>query len=232
MSGVILLPTLNRPHLLKNFLDSYQTTEATCAMHILVDDEDYKKHQSEYDSICAVTNTGSAVTMGDKVRFIWPKIKEHKWVGLLNDDHYCITPHWDKIIEEMLDGTNMVSTNDGNWNFGFRVVGLTAWSMGLLDACGFPIFPDGLNHYFIDDTWKAIGESTGCWQETMKVNIEHRHVFNGKMPEDETFRKVNAPEATQKDLAIFKKFMEEQFQDVCKRIVALRTQQIKDQKFT
>lgn len=164
--------------------------------------------------------------MGDKCRWAYRELKERDigWIGLLNDDHYCVTKNWDKAVESFLDGTNMVSTNDGSWNFGTRVVGLTAWSMALLDAAEIPIFPRQLQHLCIDDVWKAIGESTGCWFETMKINIEHRHAYRGMSPQDETFQKVNSQTQWLHDTKEFKEFMEQDFKDVCFRIAKLRSQ--------
>ena len=237
---MILLPTLNRIELLKRFFESYKNTNATVAGYVLVDDSDYKKNLDEYETIkqtlmpndWIMRNTGPNVSMGDKVRSVWHEIKVHKWVGLLNDDHVLITPDWDKKVEALLDGTNMVSTNDGNWNFGFRVCGLTAWSMPLLEACGFPIFPRNLQHLCIDDIWKAIGESTGCWVETLKVNIEHRHAFKNEMEKDSTFEKVYAPPSWEYDAKEYRHFMEQDFKGVCERIVALRAKHIEKEKFT
>lgn len=231
---MILLPTLNRPKLLLNFVESLHNTDTTTKGLILVDDKNY--HSSipeglELPSGWHIVRTGTAVSMGDKCRFIWPEINAYPWVGLLNDDHYCVTKHWDQVLEAYVDGANMVSTDDGDWNFGFRVCGLTAWSMPLLDAVGFPIFPRNLQHLYIDDVWKQIGEATGCWLETNKISIEHRHVYNGKMAKDETFERVNAPPSWEYDAKEYKHFMEQDFKAVCERVVALRSQHIVKEKF-
>jgi len=242
MSGVILLPTLNRTELLRNFIKSYEETKAEVPVKVLVDDQDFLANEQKYLHIFKEApptihpvKTGLAVSMGEKTRFIWPQIESETegfdYVGLLNDDHYCITPEWDKKVEALLDCTNMVSTNDGYWNFGVRVVGLTAWSTELLTACGFPIFPAGIDHLYIDDVWKAIGESTGCWQETMTVNIEHRHVLCGKQQADETFRKVNSQADYETGLKAFQNFMEKDFKVVCERITKLRTSETFKNKF-
>lgn len=236
--GVVLIPTLNRPKLLKRFVESAVLTKTKCSLRFLVDDEDYGRNQTEYleiEDMCArnwkFIKTGTSISMGDKVREVWNHVKAMKpdWVGLLNDDHVCVTDEWDKKSEAFLDGTNFVSTNDGSWNFGFRVVGLTAWSMPLLEACGFPIFPRNLQHWYIDDLWKAIGESTGCWIETLTVDIHHRHVFKGEMEQDETFQKTHSQEQVEYSLKEFTHFMEQDFKDVCARILKLRVdQQLKD----
>lgn len=236
---IILLPTLNRIELVKRFFESYRASGADCAGYVLVDALDYERNKIGYEEIKALLpgdwifrNTKDSVTMGDKVRFVWPEIRHFKTVGLLNDDHFCVTPEWDKNVEALLDGTNMVSTNDGFWNFGFNIVGLTAWSMPLLEVCGFPIFPKGIDHWFIDNLWKAIGESTGCWVETMKVNIEHRHVFKGEMAMDETGKISQNPDRAKIAAVNFEKFMNEEFKGICEKVIQFRSQQIEEAKFT
>jgi hypothetical protein len=206
-----------------------------------VDDADYEKNKAEYEILVAeslpanweIRKTGVAVSMGDKIRFAFQDtdLRNSEWVGLLNDDHFCVTDEWDKKVEALIDVTNMVSTNDGFWQFGTRVVGLTAWSMPLLDACGFPIYPRNLQHLYIDDLWKAIGESSGCWLETMKVNIEHRHIFAGKSEKDETHDRVYAPASWEYDAKEYKHFMEQDFKNVCERVSELRKTHHLKEKF-
>ncbi len=238
---MILLPTLNRTALLERFMESYIDTDAEVPVLVLVDAADLEKNHKHYDQLernapliempMTIVNTGKAVSMGDKVRFVWDRVKDSKWVGILNDDHVCITPEWDKKVDALIDGTNMVSTNDGNWNFGVRVCGLTAWSMGLLNAAQFPIYPRNLQHLYIDDVWKAIGESTGCWLETNKIDIHHKHALKGEMEKDETFKKVYAQGSWEYDSKEFRHFMEQDFKDTCARISALRQAHAQKQKF-
>ncbi len=232
MNALVLLPTLNRTKLLKNFIESYRTTNSIVEVKVLIDSADWLANNDAYEAIrdtlsdtnISFVDTGTAVQMGDKIRSVWTAVKPMKlnWVCLLNDDHQCITPEWDKKTDALIDGTNMVSTNDGFWNFGINVVGLTAWSMPLLEAAGFPIYPRNMKHMFIDNTWKAIGESTGCWHETMKINIAHNHAYIGKMEQDDTFKKVNDMVKIKYDQKEFEHFMEQDFKDVCMRIMALR----------
>lgn len=234
MSGVILLPTLNRVELLKTFCDSYKrTTSGNTALKILVDSDDFSRNDYSWLNVGELVNTGVHVSMGAKCRFAYEMYhKDYDWIGLLNDDHVCITPEWDNKVEALLDGTNMVSTNDGYWNFGTNVVGLTAWSTPLLEAANFPIFPHGIDHWFIDNVWKAIGDATGCWLETMKVNIEHRHVFRGMMPADETARISQNQEKANLAAKEFQKFMDQEFKGVCERILKLRESHQLKEKFT
>lgn len=242
MNGLLLVPTLNRISLLQEFLKSYVEAQSTVATVLLVDEADYRANESGYKEIEAtlppqisIVNTHEAVTMGDKIRFIYPKMKsivpELRWVGLLNDDHYIITSGWDKVVEELIDGKNFISSNDGFWAAGAKCCGVTAWSIGLLDVVGFPIYPEGLQHLYIDDLWKAIGESTGSWHETMRINVEHRHVLKGAMQADDTFLKSNNEHRYRVEEPVFRKFMEEKFKDVCVNVVKFRSEEGLDAKF-
>lgn len=223
MKGVILVPTLNRPKILSNFIKSYVETEASVEVLLLIDAEDMKTNLDAYNAISLphgfTMRVTKGVSMGDKVREIWPEIQDYSWVGLLNDDHYLSTKGWDTKVGALINGHNMVSTNDDNWNFGARIVGLTAWSMPLLKALNLPIFPRNLQHLFIDDFWKAVGESTGCWIETNKINVEHRHAFKGQMEQDETFKKVYSQESFNYDQKEFQHVMEQDFKNICLKVM-------------
>src|ERR1700679_2472830 len=109
MSGLLLLPTLNRPEILKHFIRSYKETNSSIETMVLVDRED-KFHYTglELPENIYLFDTEGNVSMGDKCRYVWKTVKEKAptWIGLLNDDHYCITQEWDKKAEGLLNGTN------------------------------------------------------------------------------------------------------------------------------
>ncbi len=232
---MILVPTLNRVKLLDRFLKSVIETAPNSKGIVIIDKKDRELNSEHYDKLQLPGNwftfISESVSMGDKIREVWPEIKASKWIGLLNDDHICVTPQWDKILGELIDGTNMVSSNDGFWNFGFRVCGVTAFSKPLLDAAGFHIFPRRLQHLYIDDIWKAIGEASGCWQETMRLDFPHKHTLKGEMDQDETHKKVYAPGSWEFDSKEYKDFMEQDFKGVVDRILTLRAQANEGSKF-
>lgn len=241
MNAVVFLPSLNRTKLLKRFFESYKQTKATIPVWVLVDSKDLEKNNDGYGELelpdgCKLINTGSAVSMGDKIRWAYKDpmyseiIKKLDWVSICNDDHKAVTEEWDQKFDKLIDGTNMVSCNDGNYMFGVRVVGLTAFSTPLIEAFGFPMFPRNLQHLYIDDVFKAIGESTGCWLETNKINMPHLHAFKGDMEQDETFKKVYAPGSWEYDAKEWKHFLEQDFKDVCARVLKLRSHQNLDEK--
>lgn len=222
-----LLPSLNRPHKLKTFLKSLVDTKNEVEGMVLVDQKDFSLNNEAYVDIennhlpknwkLVVTK---AVTMGGKCREIIPTLDpKTKYIGILNDDHFCKSEKCLEVLVSKLDGKNFVSANDGSIN-AFRLpVTATAWSTDLLRCLNWPIYPPFLEHLFIDNLWLQLGQATGCWRMVASAIVEHHHVLFGKAEEDETHRKVYGAEFKNgkpgetwaKDQANFNQFMQTEF---------------------
>jgi hypothetical protein len=164
-----------------------------------------------------------AVTMGDKVREIWPLVKDRDWVMITNDDFFYRTFQWDVKLLKRLDGKNFVSSND-LWLAPQRATTATAWSMPLLNAVGWPIFPPQFKHLHIDSVWESLGNATGCWRKAMDVIVEHHHTLKG-YDDDDTNKATYASyfEAQKQGVKpledqVFEKFMAEEFNKVVAKI--------------
>jgi len=233
-----LLPTLNRLEKLKNFLKAARDAEISTPGRILIDKDDWNKNQNEYVIInnkylpdnWAIEIT-DAVTMGGKCREYIPKLKaDTTWIGIFNDDHLPITKGFDKKLIAKLDGKNFVSANDRRLE-SFRLpVTATVWSLPLLQAVGWPIFPPFLEHLFIDNIWLQLGKATGCWRMVAGAVVEHAHVLHGRAPDDETHKKVYGEnfhqgqpgEMWKKDEQNFNLFMQTDFQPTLQKIRQLQ----------
>jgi hypothetical protein len=187
---ITLVPTRDRTDLLGKFLQSAIDANTTTQGMVIVDKEDWDRNKGTYQEMPKPVNyffeITEAKTMGDKVREVFPGLKNYKSVCILNDDHFIVTKDWDKKVQEKITGYNFVSTND-NWRSPQKASGATVWSMGLLNAVGWPIYPPGMIHLFIDDLWEYLGKMTGCWNVDHSVTIEHHHPLTGKTLVDKTF---------------------------------------------
>lgn len=194
MNGAIFLPTLNRPHLLREFLKSYQETQSTVPIWVVLDRKDPSKE--EYLKITLPSGSRfiltDGVTMGDKARELWPQLEELEYVIILNDDHRPKTHKWDTRVISALNGVNVVATNDG-WVAPQRLAGAIAFSGGFLRALGW-LFPPGMHHLFSDDVWGMLCTKAGCAQVLMDVLVEHDHAYKNPGLRDETFLKINGPD--------------------------------------
>jgi hypothetical protein len=191
-----LVPSRRRVSKLRNFLNSAVDAQTSTPGLVIVDKKDYSdneeayaKMEKEYFPDGWEFYISEAVGMGPKIRESAATWGRGEWVGVLNDDHYVVTKEWDVRLISQLNGKNMITCND-HWNAPKRAAGATLFSMPLVEAMGFPLFPDQIDHLGIDDVWECIGRSTGCWEVDMSVIVEHHHAFKNPDMMDETHRQV------------------------------------------
>lgn len=194
MTGTWLLPSLNRAKLLKEFFESYIKAKSTTPITALVDRQD--PQMAEYLKVelpdkCKLFITES-VLMADKVHEYWRQHKDLDWIGILNDDHRLVTEEWDKKIMAQLNGSNVVFTNDGGWNFPHRICGAICFSGKILRALDY-VFPGGIKHLYSDDAWGFLFSRAQCAQGLGDVTVLHDHAYKKKELQDETFFKINGP---------------------------------------
>lgn len=194
MNGVCLLPSLDRPHLVKRFFEAYTATKATIPVWILIDKNDPKLqeyNQLELPKGCEIKLTGLARTMGDKFRVIWDSVKNMEWIMILNDDHIPKTDGWDQKVLVQLNGTNVIFTND-NYAYPHRICGAITFSGKFLKTLGW-IFPPGMHHLYSDDVWGYLCHVAQCAQGLNDVVVEHDHAYKDPSQQDETFKLINGP---------------------------------------
>lgn len=219
-----LLPSYNRPEKLARCLTSAAATKTTTPGLILIDEQDESRFSVPYGLPEGwVVRVTKARAMADKVREVIDTL-DSTWVGLLNDDFNFVTDHWDQKLISKLDGKNFVSPNDRQPDRrAFMLpVTATAWSMDLIKTVGFPIYPDGMKHLFIDNLWRDLGLATGCWRLCANVIVEHHHVLWGKAQMDQTHEAVYNKKAWDYDEAIYKHFMEHSFKETVEKIQKLQ----------
>jgi hypothetical protein len=73
---------------------------------------------------------------------------------------------------------------------------------GLIRELGY-FNPPGLEHLYLDDSWKWVGLQLGTLRYIPEVVIEHLHYLNGKAPQDALYAEVNDPTMYAHDRAAF-----------------------------
>lgn len=224
MKGLILLPSLNRPSLVKNFFEAYQKTEATAPGLLLVDAndaclDDYKRITIPCNWTLVLTNS---VQMGDKINEVKDRWWNLDWVGILNDDHYPITKGWDQKVIGQIKGYNIVSTND-NWKAPNRLCGFICLSGKLIRELGW-FFPPGVQHLYSDDAWEFLASRAGCAMCLMDVIVEHRHAFKTNA-KDGTHMKVYSDESWNSDKKAFDEWLRNSSEKDALKVVAMQPKQ-------
>src|SRR5215469_15503466 len=138
-----LLPSRGRPANLARFFVAYRSTSGSTPGMVLVDCDDYAAHAADYARLDFPLGWFLRVTTGatqhDKIREVWDWVKDCAWLGLIGDDCVPITKHWDRGLVERLDGSNIVSCEDG-WQAPKRLGNCWIMAGELVRAVGY-IFP-------------------------------------------------------------------------------------------
>lgn len=178
--GFWLVPTRGRIHTnLRRLLRALEVTETSTRVYVVVDEDDYHDHAEAYDTLGCdlfMVTGGSSGEAFEQARMMLSTF-ETEWVGFLSDDLVPETKGWDLELLAHLNGTNVISSNDGA-HAPRRMNGAVVWSAPLLRAVGY-VYPPGLKHMYVDDVWEELGRAIGIWYCEMDVMVRHAHASWG-----------------------------------------------------
>jgi len=226
MKGLWLLPSRRRIGKLTKFFEAAMGNGITTPGVVLVQKEELKELQAQYDAIKKPDNWSILPTIsdgqGDKYREVWSAVKDLDWVGIGCDDLRPQTKDWDKTLLSYIDGKNVVSCNDGQQG-SLRMSGITVFSGGLLRAMGY-IYPPHFWHTYVDNVWEDIGRTTGCWKYVDDVLVLHDHPFVNQQIDpakaDETTSKSYGQQA--RDIEAYKHWMANERENVIQRVKGIQ----------
>lgn len=183
------LPTRGRPQSLQRFVNAYKATNATSKVFVRLDDddsflEDYKKIELPDTFILAVGKRQGLKAAMEEMFHTYPN---ENWYGLGADDLLPQTDQWDKKLAERAGLREISYPNDLG-----RKTKLPSHPVvggDLVRAVGWFGHP-ATHHFFLDNSWKYIGEHLKCIYRMEDVIVEHVHysgVCNNKAPMDQTY---------------------------------------------
>lgn len=123
-------------------------------------------------------------------------------IGNLGDDHLCRTPGWDRAVALALTSPGIAYGDD--LLQGERLPTAPFVSGRIVAALGWYFLPS-LEHMFVDDALKAIGERLGILHYLPDVVIEHLHPGAGKAETDAGYLRADA--STNRDRAAFEAWL-------------------------
>lgn len=196
--GFWLMPTFGRVKTnVPRFFAAAKAAGMTTPGYLVVDHADYESNPYDYDSLLLPNNWtvhlvkggGCASATNEALTDLFTDDVE--WIGWLGDDIIPETEHWDVKAIRQLNGWNVVSTNDGA-HAPHKLNGISVWSGDLVRAVGY-LFPEGIQHMYLDDVWENIGRETACWQCDMSIMGRHAHAsWGAEKDKDPTFAKTNS----------------------------------------
>lgn len=223
MKGTWLLPTRGRPGTLERFLNACEATRMSTPGTILYSDEadipksppltNWELHQTKAEG------------MGDKMREIWPLVKDLDWVGWVVDDVVPETQGWDKTLISGLDGTNIISCNDGA-RAPYRMH-CAVYSGDWLRALGYIYPPNLFWHSFWDDALERLGRATDSWWVCMDVMLRHHDQFQSGKWDETGIKSYSHMEQDKADLMTWRRT---EMDGAVRRIMSLKADKRKPER--
>jgi hypothetical protein len=180
------------------------------------DDSDYFQAVLAVDGIdpdCLATVRGNRMSLSGWTNMLARHALESanppRYLVSMGDDHLCRTTGWDRVLA---DAIARLPGGEG-WAYGndlFQGVAKpTCWmvSAGVTRALGWMMLPE-LEHMFVDDAVKTLGDATGRIAYLPNVIIEHMHPGVGKAKLDDSYRESNAVERYERDRVAYERWLE------------------------
>lgn len=210
---MIVLPTKNRPDNLRRFINAYMKTGATLPIHVIFDADD----AGRYDSVATPkswkrVSAPAGTPIGAIFNRIFKKYPNEPFYAMVADDVVPETDKWDVILRDACLPDKISWGWDGIQNEMLPVHPFIGGD--LVRKLGWWAPPD-LNHWFVDNAWKAIADGANCAIYLPDVKMTHHHFSNGKAQIDRTYEQQPNH---QHDADRFIEFMKNDFPKVMERI--------------
>lgn len=215
MALAVLVPSKGRPDNAARLAESIANTrgsELTALVFAIDPDE---PHEQEYRQvlrelaapwISLVSVQSSPQRIGPILNILSQGIAAvHTHIGFLGDDHLPRTPLWDEELVRALEGRPGVAYgNDLLQGANLPTAGVI--SSDIINTLGY-LVPVGLEHLYLDDFWKMLGQAVNNLVYRDEVIIEHLHPTASKSMYDATYQEANSPEQYSRDQQCFQEFI-------------------------
>jgi hypothetical protein len=216
-----LLPSYNRPDLLRQTLQRCVETKMTTPGVILVNGGDQKAYRNiplppNWRIKFRPENLGWAQGCAALMR-LFP---DEPWYGFFYDDMVPKTEEWDKRLLERLKPGGIVTADD-NWRKPARIQ-TAVLDGGLVREVGFITLPRTWS-CFTDDFWEKLGSDLGIWDHARDVIVETLNPRKGDMPMTEDATVAGYGPNNEKLLAdqkVYAAFMAEHYEGIRDRVRA------------
>lgn len=217
MNGIIILPTMGRPHNIERFIQAYRDTKAVTPVLLVLDAGDSKR--GEYELIILppqfskiYAEPGTSVPNCQNIGYAINQDKD--FYGLVGDDCVPESDHWDVILGEACMPNKIAWGDDELQRTG--LVGHPFVGGELIRKMGYIAHP-AFNHYFTDTVLRNIVVMMNCGIYFPDVKMPHYHHMNGRAPMDETYSSKGSIE---RDHAVYDEFNRTEFPNVIARLKA------------
>lgn len=214
-----IIPVRSRPDNLRRMIKAWDDTASTSDMLVAIDEDDpsfdeYEKiihehRQEEHEWMLRSSIYIDRMMLGPKLNaHALDNVDDYTVIGFLGDDCYPRTPQWDQKLMKVVNSTKAMGVYYPNDTIQGEKLPTHAFiTTNIIKALGY-MSPPGIQHLFIDNAWKVIGETVGNLVYIRKITMEHMHPIANKAKWDDIYRTGNAPERWEEDEKAYNKWLE------------------------
>lgn len=218
----VIVPTRGRPENAARLAQAFKDTDALNAVAVFVTDwddpklPDYRRllDKGAIARLMIVDHSGGMCYALNYAAVRYAEVYDA--VGFMGDDHLPRTRGWDGTVLEALDSLEPRIVYGNDLLQGVNLPTAVFMQSRMIRALNM-MAPQSMQHLYLDNFWKELGERVGGLVYLPDVIIEHLHPVNGKAVWDERYTAVNAPERDQADRAAWLAYREDGRLDWCVR---------------
>jgi hypothetical protein len=227
---LVIVPSRGRPGNIRHLIDSWQATDAHATLVVAVDNDDptlesYQKideHTTDQFQLVVgprlrMAGTLNAVAMS---RIMRAGTLDTDIIGFMGDDHRPRTTQWDATVEDVFRQWPHCVVYGNDLLQGMNLPTQVFMSAGIIKTLGYMV-PPGFTHLFLDNTWKAWGQSMNRLVYLHDTVIEHMHPVAGKSAWDARYEEVNAGQMYADDEVAFKRYVAGSLHDDAEKLRSL-----------
>jgi hypothetical protein len=215
MKVVAVIPSRGRPERCMAAVESLWTNATLVDTSIVVaidrDDPEFSNYLRDFPQgkigpsvtgiALATEDTGNLVKATNTASLRIAQDDPDCIIGNIGDDQLCRTVGWDKMVRDAMTEPGFVYGNDLFQGEALPCGGIFIHA-AIVNALGWYALPE-LEHLFIDNVWKDLGEGIGRLTYLPDMVIEHMHPLAGKADWDEGYERANGQPAVDRDRTVY-----------------------------
>lgn len=177
------------PNLL-NLYNSWKETTSGNSDFLLGIDENDKHHYPELEGTL-LEIIPEQMNVVKKINYLSKRyVDKYDYIHFMGDDCVFTAPKWEDIYLEHAEGKEYAVFYPDDTIQGEKLPTHPFMSTNIIKKLGF-MGPECLNHMFVDNFWKEVGNHLECLKYFPEIVLEHRHPAKG-YKRDEVYRKNNS----------------------------------------
>lgn len=220
MSLLVITPSRGRPARMREMVEAVHDTSTNPVRIVcIVDDDDPTADDYQHIAgMVAITGPRLGLVGSTNAAAVWLAPFD-RFLASFGDDHRPVTPGWDVALCGAIDALGGTGIAYGDDQLAGEALPTAAvMSSNIVTTLGY-MGPPELQHLYVDNFWRDLGNAAGCLAWCPDVVIRHDHPNASRAQWDTTYEEGNATAA--RDRVAYERYRADRFEDDVAKVRAL-----------